>query len=112
MAMEVQKYQRLNDPYLYPTDADIAHGGEFHLNWNWIRVGSVSLYSQNMLHFLQSGKDGRVKLGGWQYEQGLSFGKIEIFKYHHSIHIMEDTRPTHFPNTDHIGIRFIMLNKP
>jgi hypothetical protein len=112
MALEGQKYQKLNDPYLTPTDRDIAHGAEFHLNWNWIRMGNISLYSQNMLHFLQSSKDGRVKLGGWQYEQGLSLGKsLELFKYHHSIHIFEDTRNTHFPNQDYVGIRFIMLNR-
>jgi hypothetical protein len=112
MAMEMQKYQRLNNPYLYPTDADIAHGGSFYMDWLWLKIGNFSLYSQNTLHFLQSGVTGRVIYGGWQYEQGLSLGKsLELFKYHHSQHIMEDTRPTHFPNEDYYGVRFIMLNK-
>ena len=112
ISVEGQKFQRLNNAYLAPVDKDIEHGGAFHVNFNWFRLGDFSLFANNKLHFLQSGADGKIKYCGWRYETGLSLGNFQLFKYHWSQHITEDVRPgVHFPNEDAIILRFVMLDK-
>lgn len=110
--MDAYKYEDLYDPYISPIDKDITYGGLFNIDFSVVKYRGYGLYMKNQLHFDESGRDGRIKRGGWQYELGVvvwtnNIGqpKVSVFKDHHSQHIFEDTRETHFPVQDRYGIR-------
>lgn len=111
MYIDMYHYETMHDPYLDPVDKDLTYGGGFNLNLDIAKYKGLGLYWNNLLHFDQSGRDGRIKAGGWQYELGMTvwqqngFDRIQLFKQHHSQHIFEDTRPEHFPVYDRYGIR-------
>jgi hypothetical protein len=111
--IDVYRYKSLYDPYLDPVDQELKMGGNFNLSFDLVKYNDTRLYWHNDLHFDQSEQSGKVRHGGWQYEIGLSLfkleqtgGGIEIFQQHHSRHIFEDTRDTHFPVYDRYGVRF------
>lgn len=110
--VDAYKYENLDDPYISPIDKDITYGGLFNVSFDFVKYRGYGLYMKNQLHFDESGRDGRIKRGGWQYELGAVVwvnhkgnAKVELFKDHHSQHIFEDTRPEHFPVQDRYGLR-------
>lgn len=110
--LEYYKYTSMHDPYLYPIDREIYQGASFNTDFNIIRYKDFLIYWKNNLHFDQSRVSGHIKHAGWQYEIGLPLlmakdsTKIELFKQHHSRHVLEETRSTHFPVYDRYGVRF------
>jgi hypothetical protein len=53
---------------------------------------------------------------GWEYMLGLDLFKyncsgVQFIKQHHSRHILEEERNTHFPVYDRIGIRLVINTK-
>lgn len=112
--IETYKYTSMRDPYLYPIDKELEYGMSFNTNLTIARYGGFQLYWKNNLHFDQSSYSGHIKHAGWQYELGLPLffkkkvPKIELFKQHHSRHLLEETRTTLFPVYDRYGLRFSM----
>ena len=103
---------RRYDAYLAPVDTQISHGTNFVTNFDLLKYNKWGLYSLNKLHFDGAESIGRIVHAGWEYEQGITLfpnksgaGKIEIFWQHHSRHILEDSRPGHFPLYDRYGVR-------
>jgi hypothetical protein len=109
------KYQSLHDPYLAPIDKDLLYGAAFNTDFNVFRYGNIALHWKNRLHFDQAGPSGHIKHAGWEYELGLPLwidkgkSKIELFKQHHSRHVLEEVRDAHFPVYDQIGLRIRLL---
>lgn len=109
------KYQSIHDPYLAPIDRDLAYGAAFNTDFNLFRYGNIALHWKNRLHFDQAGSSGHIKHAGWEYELGLPLWvdkgkpKIELFKQHHSRHILEEVRDAHFPVYDRVGVRIRLL---
>lgn len=109
--IESYRYENMYDPYLYPVDSELAYGAGFFIDLNIWRYGWYTMYWKNMLHFDQSRESGQIRHGGWEFELGFNIWpgegppKIDIFHQHHSRHILEDTRETHFPVYDRAGIR-------
>lgn len=109
----IDAYQNdtVHDPYLYPLDQRLGYGGAFNVDTNVIRYGKFSLYWLNKLHFDQDRVTGHIKHAGWQYELGIPLWmdkgtpRIELFRQHHSRHLLEETRSVHFPVYDRTGIR-------
>lgn len=110
--IETYKYSSMRDPYLYPIDKELEYGMSFNTDLTIARYGDFQLYWKNNLHFDQSSYSGHIKHAGWQYELGLPIffnkkaPKIELFKQHHSRHVLEETRTTLFPVYDRYGLRF------
>lgn len=115
MYMDVYKYDSLHDPYLYPVDNELYWGANFKTKFNVVRYKGFAFYADSLLHFDQSEVSGQVKHAGWQYELGVNvarvgLGGIDIFRQHHSRHILEGTRERHFPVYDRTGVRFWFFN--
>jgi hypothetical protein len=113
--VEAYRYTSIHDPYLYPIDTSLKYGGTFNVDANLFRYGKFSIYFLNKLHFDQADPSGHIKHAGWQYELGMPLWvhegqpKLEFFKQHHSRHILEETRPLHFPVYDRFGIRLRLM---
>lgn len=109
------KYESMHDPYLAPIDKDLLYGAAFNTDFNVFRYKKVALYWKNRLHFDQAGSSGHIKHAGWEYELGLPLWidkgkpKIELFKQHHSRHVLEEVRDAHFPVYDRFGVRIRLL---
>jgi len=110
--VDVYNNQTVHDPYIYPADEQLGYGANFNLDFNIVKYGSYSLYWNNLLHFDQSKETGKVVHGGWQFELGIPVyvvdnnPKIELFHQHHSRHVLDAKRDSHFPVYDRAGIRF------
>jgi hypothetical protein len=111
VSVEAYKYESINDPYLNPIDKLLTYGGAFNVDATVIRYGKFSIYWLNKLHFDQANPSGHIKHAGWQYEFGMplyvdkGLPRVELFKQHHSRHVLEETRSIHFPVYDRFGIR-------
>jgi hypothetical protein len=109
--IDAYKNEVVRDPYLSPIDRDLSYGAGFNVDLDIIKYKGLGLYWNNLLHFDQSDKTGQIKAAGWQYEAGFTvlrvneLDKIQFFHQHHSQHILEEKRPTHFPIMDRYGIR-------
>jgi len=109
--IDVYKNETVHDPYLAPIDSTLSYGSGFNLNLDVLKYKGLGIYWNNLLHFDQSNTDGRIKAAGWQYEIGATIwrnndlDRVQVFKQHHSQHILEETRPVHFPVVDRYGIR-------
>lgn len=118
VAVDIYRYEDIYDPYLAPLDRELRYGSNWTLNLNIFRFNDRTIYWNNRLHFDQSRSSGHIKHAGWEYEIGgdlLTEGdlpKIQLFKHHHSRHVLEETRETHFPVYDYYGFRFILLGRP
>jgi len=116
MAVEAYETEHLHDPYLDPIDAEMKYGGNFLLDFNFVEYGYNNIYSKNLLHFDQSEESGQIKHAGWNYQLGATvWGNgtqaIAIERQHHSRHILEDTRPMHFPVYDRNVLKFVLFDR-
>lgn len=114
--MELHDIQGVNDPYLSPVDKELKYGGAFITDFNLIRRGSYSLFSNNKLEFQQSRVTGKVRSGGWTFQLGGEMklsdnSAIAIGKWHRSFHIFEEGRDKHFPTFDSYYIDLIIYRK-
>ncbi len=115
--MDAYKNDTIHDPYLAPEDADLGYGSNFITNFDIIKFKGYGLHWDNTLHFDQSDKDGQVRAAGWQYGLYLTVfrlndkTKIEMFKQHHSQHILDRERDVHFPVYDRTGLRFVIYER-
>jgi hypothetical protein len=106
----------VHDSYLAPDDATLGYGASFNTNFDVIKYNGYGLYWDNNLHFDQD-DTGQVRAAGWQYSLNLVIfrmddkTKLEVFKQHHSQHIMDRTRPEHFPVYDRYGVRFVIFER-
>lgn len=117
VSVDAFRYKDLEDPYLAPVDQEIKQGGSFRVDFNFLRLGNYRLFMDNRLHFDQVGEKGPVKHAGWQYELGGTLLNIsgrdlvEGFLAHHSRHVLDESRQTHFPNSTSYGLRLILFRK-
>ena len=116
--IDIYQNKTVHDPYLYPIDQQLGTGGKFNLNLDLIRYSKYKIYWENTLHFDQSKQDQHIKHAGWWYFLGATLipksnnvGGVDLFMEHHSRHILEETRDTHFPVYDRYGVRLILLKK-
>ncbi len=114
--IDTYRNEVVHDPYIYPEDQYLTYGSTFNIDANLLKWGPYGLYWLNQLHFDQSGQDGRIKHAGWQYELGLTVWvdkydnpRIELFKQHHSRHVLDEYREEHFPVYDRVGVRFRLI---
>lgn len=81
------------------------------LTWNTdiLKADNFSLYWDNQIHSKAS--EARFRHVGWEYETGLDLGKIQIFHWHYSQHMMEQIRLDNkeYPVEDTYGIRLHFL---
>lgn len=109
--IDVYQNEVVHDPYLVPIDRHLNYGATFNLDLIVFKYESLSLYWLNQLHFDQAANSGHIKHAGWKYEMGVPIfedekgSRIELFKQHHSRHLLEEERDVHFPVYDRFGIR-------
>jgi hypothetical protein len=110
--VDFYRNKTVRDPYLKPLDEDLGMGAGFNVDFDMAKYSGFGLYWNNLLHFDGSDKTNSIKAAGWQYELGLvvwhekGIDKMILFKQHHSQHILEEVRDTHFPVYDRFGFRF------
>ena len=113
--IDLYENETVHDPYVAPIDKYLKYGATFNLDFTVIRYDDLSLFWLNKLHFDQASNSGHIKHAGWQYEIGAPIyqddkgSRIELFKQHHSRHVLEEERNVHFPVYDRIGIRLRMI---
>lgn len=106
----------VHDPYLAPDDSTLGYGAAFNTNFDVVKYKGYGLYWDNNLHFDQD-NTGQVRAAGWQYSLNLVIfqmdgkSKLELFKQHHSQHILDRERPEHFPIYDRYGVRFVLFER-
>lgn len=110
--IDAYKNETVHDPYIAPIDKELRYGSNFNMDLDVVKYKGIGLYWNNLLHFDQSSTSGHIKHAGWQYELGLTvlqednIDRVQIFRQHHSRHILEETRKAHFPVYDRFGVRF------
>ena len=119
--VDVYKNRTVHDPYISPDDKDLTYGSTFNLDLDMFKYKGYGLYWLNKLHFDESQADGRIKHAGWQYEVGAVIyckkwndsylSKVEVFHQHHSRHVLEEVRESHFPVYDRRGLRLWITHK-
>lgn len=115
--IDAYKNEVVHDPYLYPEDKNLGYGMGFNLSIDVLMYKGYGLHWDNLLHFDELENTGQVKAAGWQYHLGLVVlrfndqSKIEVFKQHHSQHVLDEPRDEHFPVYDRLGIRLIIFEK-
>lgn len=114
--VDYYKNNDIHDPYLEPADSTLTTGASFNTNFDVFKYEGYGLYWDNNLHFDQD-TTGQVRAAGWQYSLNLVFfqvdgkSKLELFRQHHSQHILDRSRPEHFPVYDRTGIRVILYDR-
>lgn len=117
VSIETWHNDKVRDPYIAPQDKSLSYGAAFNINMDVIRYYDLRLYMDNKLHLDQDGDTGKVAHAGWQYEVGTDLwkgrdgGAVQLFRYHHSRHVLDQTRTDQFPVVDTTGLRFILLSK-
>lgn len=109
----IDTYQNevVHDPYLSPIDKYLKYGATFNVDVTVFRYDALSVFWLNKLHFDQASNSGHIKHAGWQYEIGVPVfeddrgSRVELFKQHHSRHLLEEERGVHFPVYDRFGVR-------
>lgn len=116
--VDTYKNETVHDPYLAPDDQYLTYGASFNTNFDILKYNGYGLYMDNDLHFDQDSQDGQVRAAGWQYNLGLVVwqkdgkNKIELFKQHHSQHVLDRTREDlHFPVYDRVGVRWNLYQR-
>jgi len=116
MYVDLYKVDEMHDTYLYPADAELALGMNFGLNFDLLRYSHYGLWMNNKIHFDQSEVSGHIRHAGWAFELGLTIIATEtkpvlsVIRLHHSRHIMETSRPDHFPVYDMTGVRLHIID--
>jgi hypothetical protein len=110
--VDVHKNKKIYDDYMGQSLADsLTYGAEFNVNMDIVKYGAYGLWWDNNLHFDQSSEDMHIKAAGWRFTLGIDVlavkgkTKLSLIQSHHSQHVLEETRDTHFPLTDSYGIR-------
>lgn len=67
------------------------------------------LYWRNRIHGEMD--TSQFRLVGWQFEIGVHLGPVEIYRMHHSQHILDAEHPwMRFPVEDSWGVRFYFID--
>ena len=104
MNIEHYQYETHRDPYF--ADAEILpdwrHLTKFNINLGLTKY----IFWDNNLHLSFDQATTQVRHVGWEYTIGLHVTDwLDVMKYHHSQHVLEDKFESRFPNTDAYGIR-------
>lgn len=112
--MKAGQFLDNRDPYV--SDQYGIDAWSYRIEMN-MRIGIGGLfYFEQRPHF--EAINVTPKTVGWQYELGLHLtDQIDLFRDHHSRHVMEDYRPranghNPFPVEDLYGIRFVIVDAP
>ncbi len=117
LSFEAGKYtsNKARDSYLLtPGSGALLH--RTLINWDvdlWCSyLDEVCLFWDNKVHAKAS--ESRYRLVGWEFETGLHLGKVDIFYYHHSQHMLDQIREDNykFPVEDAITIRLNFILNP
>jgi hypothetical protein len=117
ISVDTWKYDDIHDPYLSPDDSSLSYGAAFNTNFTVASYNGYGLRMDNNLHFDEDGQTGQVRAVGWQYGLYLTVlridgqDKIEIFRQHHSQHIVDRSREDHFPVYDRNGVRWVIYQR-
>lgn len=103
MDFEHRKIEALRDPY-FPNKDDWNNSTNFHF-----RIGLLkAFYWDNVIHMEMD--QSQVRAGGWEWTMGLRvFSWMDVVKYHHSRHVMEESRQMKFPVEDSYGIKIYLI---
>ncbi len=95
------------------TDRELGKGLGLTMNLDIFQYA----YFNNLIHGTTDenrlGGNGQFRAVGWQYEVGLRLMKslpIDIYKAHHSQHVLDTTTPDHFPVHDSVGFRITFIS--
>lgn len=111
--MKVGEFLDNRDPYAPQYQKDWTYRVEMNIRFNFAGF----LYFDQRPHF-EAVDSGTPKTVGWQYELGIHLtDQLDVFKDHHSRHIMEDYKPrvdghNPFPVEDLYGVKFTVVNNP
>jgi hypothetical protein len=104
LSLELGQYTSLapRDAYLdTPRTGALTH--QVNLNWN---IDLACGYNPTICWFWDNKIEskagaGRFRMVGWVFENGLTFGKLDIFYYHHSQHMLEQIANDLYKDTSH-----------
>ena len=100
------RYEHLRDPY-YTELGDDRLVDETSVNWRMQAL--KSLYFEGRLHFGMDTSP-QVRSGGLEYTLGLEvLNWLDVVRYHHSEHVMEEERDARFPVVDSYGVRIYLV---
>jgi hypothetical protein len=106
-SIEHLNYQANRDPY-FPEHSQTDW--QFMDNFNFKISILGSFYWQNRFHMSMDKPDHQIKSAGWEHTMGLEVFKwLDLVKYHHSRHVLEESRPYRFPVTDAWGFKINLI---
>jgi hypothetical protein len=116
LSFEMGKYtsDRARDSYLLtPQSGPLLH--RTAMNWNvdlWCGVEpQICWFWDNTV--LGKASQSRYRFVSWEFSNGLSFGPIDIYYYHHSQHMLEGVREDiKFPVEDVYMVRLNFILNP
>lgn len=99
MYVEYRKFEDYNNPYM-PEQNNWQFTGEFH---NKVNAFNLIFWDTN-LHLSMA--DNRVRYVGLEYYLGAHLTPwLDVLRFHHSQHVLEQTSNVHFPLEDSYGFR-------
>lgn len=114
LTVEAANILHKRDPY-FPEKDHSDWNNHAAILWN-IEVAKYFYWDNNV--FMDTDKS-QVRHVGWEWNAGIDFGPFEIFHYHQSRHVMEESRDEeledgrirsgNFPLEDRYGIRINII---
>jgi hypothetical protein len=106
-SIEHLQYEAYRDPY-HPDYGQTDWNFKDNINFKISLLGSI--YWQNRLHMSMDKIDHQIKDAGWEHTLGIEiFRWLDIVKYHHSRHVLEESRPYRFPVEDSYGFKINLI---
>jgi hypothetical protein len=108
MNLEHYQYEVHRNPYF--ADAEVQPDWRHHTRFNFQLGITDYIFWDNKLHMDFDGATTAIRHAGWEYTVGFRLTDwLDILRYHHSQHVLEDKFDTRFPNTDAYGVRITFL---
>lgn len=108
MNIEYLEYETHRDPYF--AEAAVQPDWRFQTRFNFELGITDYITWSNRLHMSFDRATTQIRHAGWEYTVSMHVTDwLDVLRYHHSQHVLEDKFDTRFPNTDAYGVRITFL---
>lgn len=111
LSFEAGKFgDKIYEPsFLLPEDEKYTYSSAVNWNVYLMKYHDIAWFWDNKIEAWATNKQYRTV--SWQFENGFSFYKVDIYWYHKSEHFLDDYSGQHFPVNDRVMLRLNFIDK-